>query len=204
MKCFHHADVDATGYCRQCGKALCGECRRDVRGVVYCEDCLAALAAAPAPAAPGAPNPVVAAVLGLIPGVGAIYNGEYAKAFIYIVIFGGLASLADSSATRGAEPLFGLLAAGFYIYMIIEAYQTAKRRAAGLAASPATGWEVPWLGNGGKATPIGPLILIVLGVLFLFNTMDFFPMHYVWRFWPALLILLGVWLLTRRASSGGQ
>ena len=34
MKCFHHAEVEATGYCRQCGKALCGDCRRDVRSVV--------------------------------------------------------------------------------------------------------------------------------------------------------------------------
>src|SRR3972149_191768 len=117
MKCFHHAEVDATGYCRQCGKALCGDCRRDVRGVVYCEDCLATLATAPAASVPGAPSPGVALALGFIPGVGAIYNGEFAKALLYIIIFGGLISLMDSSASRGAEPLFGMLLAAFYIYM---------------------------------------------------------------------------------------
>ena len=203
MKCFHHAEADATGYCRQCGKALCGECRRDVRGVVYCEDCLATLAAAPAAAAaPGAPSPGVALALGFIPGVGAIYNGEFAKALIYIIIFGGLISLMDSPAMRGVEPLLGMLLAAFYIYMPIEAYQTAKRRAAGLGAPAGAGWEMFGVGNSGKATPIGPLVLIVLGVLFLLNTLDFFPMHYVWRFWPVALIALGAWLLMKRTSGG--
>src|SRR3972149_770027 len=94
-------------------------------------------AAAPAAAAPGAPSPGVALALGFIPGVGAIYNGEFAKALLYIIIFGGLISLMDSSASRGAEPLFGMLLAAFYIYMPIEAYQTAKRRAAGEGAPAA-------------------------------------------------------------------
>ena len=42
MKCAVHSEVDATGYCRNCGKALCAECERNVRGALYCEDCLAA------------------------------------------------------------------------------------------------------------------------------------------------------------------
>lgn len=202
MKCFHHPEVDAAGYCRQCGKALCTDCRRDVRGVVYCEDCLAALAAAPA--VPGASNPGAALAFGFIPGVGAIYNGEYAKAFIYIAIFGGLISLIGSPPVRGMEPLLGMLLAGFYFYMPIEAYQTAKRKAAGQA--PASGgWDALGFGNGGKATPLGPLILIVLGVLFLFGNLDmFYWTRHVWRFWPAILIGLGVWLLWRRTSGDAR
>ena len=35
----------------------------------------------------GGPNPSVAAVLGLIPGVGAMYNGQYFKGLIHVVIF---------------------------------------------------------------------------------------------------------------------
>jgi len=199
MKCFHHAEADATGYCRQCGKALCDECRRDVRDVVYCEDCLAAVTAAPAPAAPGAPNPGAALALGFIPGVGAIYNGEYAKALIYIIIFGGLISLMDSPPARGMEPLLGMLLFAFYVYMPIEAYQTAKRRAAGQAPA-SSGWESLGFGNG-KGTPIGPLILIVLGVLFLGNTLDMFHWtSYIWRLWPLALIALGAWMLWRRTG----
>ena len=36
---------------------------------------------------PGAPNPVMAGILGFIPGVGAMYNGQFVKAFAHVVIF---------------------------------------------------------------------------------------------------------------------
>ena len=41
MKCAVHPDVDATGFCRNCGKPMCPVCVRPVRDVLYCEDCLA-------------------------------------------------------------------------------------------------------------------------------------------------------------------
>ena len=41
MNCANHADVPAVAYCRTCGKPLCSTCARDVRGVIYCEECLA-------------------------------------------------------------------------------------------------------------------------------------------------------------------
>ena len=55
--CITHTDKDAVAYCRNCGRAMCPECRREVRGMVYCEDCLASQAAAPAAAAAAAPPP---------------------------------------------------------------------------------------------------------------------------------------------------
>jgi len=201
MKCAQHPEVDSIGFCRQCGKALCAACRRDVRGVIYCEDCLAATilpAGGAGGAAPGAPNPGVALALGFVPGVGAIYNGEYAKALIYVLIFGGLISAISSGAARGLEPLLGMLIFGFYIFMPFDAYQSAKRRAAGQV--PAGGFESLGFGTAEKAAPLGPLILIVLGVLFLFNTLDFFPLRFLWKFWPAILIAIGVWLLWQRTS----
>src|SRR5205823_11635961 len=65
----------------------------------------------------GGSSPDAAFLLGLIPGVGAIYNGEYFKAAIHVLIFGMLTSL-------GAA----LLAVAFYFYMPFEAYYTAKKR----------------------------------------------------------------------------
>src|SRR5215813_4711869 len=114
MKCAVHQDAEAVGYCRNCGKPMCPACVRPVRDVLYCEDCLARLtgvaATAPAvtdayappmpgeaapivPATPGALAPVrasnagVAFMLGFIPGLGAIYNGEFNKALVHIVVF---------------------------------------------------------------------------------------------------------------------
>ena len=68
-------------------------------------------------------SPGLAAVLGFIPGVGAMYNGEYAKGFIHVLIFATLIWAADN-----VSGLFGIAIAAFVIYMPIEAYQTAKAR----------------------------------------------------------------------------
>src|ERR1700733_9669397 len=54
MNCANHADAPAVAYCRTCGKALCANCTRPVRGVIYCEDCLGAkMEGAPAASAAG-------------------------------------------------------------------------------------------------------------------------------------------------------
>src|SRR5213076_335462 len=45
----------------------------------------------------GGTNPGAAFALGLIPGVGAIYNGEFVKAAVHVLIFGMLVSLADAT-----------------------------------------------------------------------------------------------------------
>ena len=112
MKCAVHPDVEASGYCRNCGKPMCSACVRPVKDVLYCEECLAGvmgLSTSPSPTAtevagspvasaspvgqaglpagPSKGNPGVAFLLGLIPGLGAIYNGEYNKALIHIGVF---------------------------------------------------------------------------------------------------------------------
>jgi hypothetical protein len=53
MNCATHPDIAAVAFCRTCGKPLCNNCTRDVRGVVYCEPCLAARLEATTPPAPG-------------------------------------------------------------------------------------------------------------------------------------------------------
>lgn len=51
MNCATHPDIAAVAFCRTCGKPLCSNCTRDVRGVVYCESCLAARLEGSIPAA---------------------------------------------------------------------------------------------------------------------------------------------------------
>ena len=85
MNCAVHTEVEATGFCRNCGKPLCVQCTRDVRGILYCEGCLADLLTRPQSATRG-PSPALAAFLGFIPGLGAVYNGEYLKALVHVVV----------------------------------------------------------------------------------------------------------------------
>ena len=97
MNCAVHTDVPAAAYCRTCGKALCENCKREVMGAIYCEPCIAvrlqgAQATAPPPPRPvviahNAPSPGVAMLLGFIPGVGAMYNSQFLKGFVHVVIF---------------------------------------------------------------------------------------------------------------------
>src|SRR5215472_15506940 len=119
MNCQNHPDRPATAYCRSCGKPVCAECRRDAFGTVYCAE--HAPAPAPSPEAPPPPapgpgpmpppppyaypdvSPGLAFFLGWIPGVGAIYNRQYAKGLVHAVIWGVLVSIVNSRATRGLE-----------------------------------------------------------------------------------------------------
>src|SRR5258707_15796231 len=91
MNCAVHTDVEASGYCRNCGKALCTQCAREVSSALYCEACLSSMVAQPAaPAVPYGTNPWLAFGLGWVPGLGAVCNGEEIKALVHVGIFAGL------------------------------------------------------------------------------------------------------------------
>ena len=124
MDCVNHNGVSATAYCQNCGKALCAGCIRNAAaGQILCEPCWMAWQRFQQPfVTPRAegPNPAAAAVLGLIPGVGAMYNGQFVKGLIHVVIFAVLVSAAH------LYGVFGLLIAGWVFYQSFEAYHTAR------------------------------------------------------------------------------
>jgi len=70
-------------------------------------------------------SPGLAAALGFIPGVGAFYNGQFAKGFVHVFIFAVLAHLADRA------DFLGFLVAAWMFYMVFDAYTTAKARLLG-------------------------------------------------------------------------
>lgn len=189
MNCAVHTEVEAAGFCRNCGKSMCGSCKREVQGALYCEECLARMVSKPAAPADSA-NPALAAVLGVIPGLGAVYNGEYLKALIHVVVFGTLIALIDKS---GAEAIFIPLFIAFIFYMPIEAYRTAKAKLRG---------EPPkdLLYTLGSRQPVGAYVLIGLGVILLADKLIpyFDPWRWVGRLWPVILIVLGVLMLRNR------
>jgi len=77
----------------------------------------------------GGRSPKMAFFLGMIPGVGALYNAQYKKAAIHFVIFSALTAL--NSAVRAAESLesfFSFLVFGFWAYMVFDSYHTTKLR----------------------------------------------------------------------------
>ncbi len=210
MNCTNHPEIPAVAYCRTCGKALCAECRRTALGTVYCEEhqpAPAPLSDDPPPVSaaagtvypPGAPSPGLAFVLGIIPGVGAIYNGQYAKGLVHVVVFGLLISLVNSHSVMGWEPLFGMMIAAWAIYMPFEAYHTAKRRRDGDRVDELSSL-IDLSQNSGRF-PLGAVILICLGVLLLLDTTGVITINHLVRYWPAGLILLGVYMLYGRLDA---
>ncbi|HWQ54871.1 MAG TPA: B-box zinc finger protein [Bryobacteraceae bacterium] len=206
MNCLNHPETPATAYCRTCGRPLCAECKRSSQGVIYCEEHVppaSAYAAAPAPGpTPGTAqdvSPGLACLLGFIPGVGAIYNGQYAKGLVHAVIFGLVVSIISSDAAGGLEPLFGILLTAWIFYMALEAYHTAKKRRAGESVDEFSSLvDLHGRRNGGF--PAGAVALILLGALLLLNTLEILHFRYMIRYWPVLLILAGVWMLYTRMS----
>ena len=75
-------------------------------------------------------SPPLAFVLGFIPGVGAVYNGQYAKGLVHVVIFGSIISILSSGAAQGFEPLFGLMIPTFVFYMALR--RITRPRSAGM------------------------------------------------------------------------
>jgi len=294
MDCVNHSGVSATAYCQSCGKALCSGCVRNAAGgQILCEPCSMAWQGFQQPFAappPSGPNPSAAAVLGLIPGVGAMYNGQFFKGLIHVVIFAVLISITDH------YPIFGLFIAAWILYQSFEAYHTARARRDGQPLPDPLGLnEVGnWLNLGGqprspgqpgagpgpvnpgsyapgpyasgpadqapagypppnpgqyqppyqqgpyqgqyqapftppapgsvdpgftsdpseywrplfcrRKEPVGAVILIALGLLFLLGQLDVFRGRLFEFAWPVLLIGMGVWLIVRRLgeSQGGS
>ena len=277
MDCVNHTGVNATAYCQSCGKALCAGCVRNAAGgQILCEPCWTAWHSYQQPfAAPaGSPSPSAAAVLGLIPGVGAMYNGQFIKGLVHVVIFAVLVSAAH------IYGIFGIFIAAWVVYQSFEAYHTARARRDGQPlpdplglnevgnwinpgarqqypgpggpgavnpnpvagqAQPGAGYQTPYQQapyqapyQGGYAPPatgtldpgvppvppippvppmgwrrkepIGAIVLIGLGLLFLLGQLDIFSGRLIEFTWPILLIGLGVWLVVRRLgdSQGGS
>src|SRR5262249_24363367 len=144
-------------------------------------------------------SPGLAFVLGLIPGVGAIYNGQYVKGLMHVVVLGVLISIVSSDAAGGVEALFGLLIAAWIFYMAFEAYHTAKKRQLGLQVDEFS--SIVSVLSRNSRFPTRPILLIVIGLLFLLNNLDILRIHQLVRYWPIALIAAGIYMLYDRLSS---
>jgi hypothetical protein len=130
-------------------------------------------------------NPSLAAFLGIFPGMGAIYNGNFLKGITYMLIFAVLIVLTNNAHDPDAV-VFGLMIAGFYIFQIIDSYNEAGKinqsRSPGEEA--ATGKE--------DFSLFSAIVVLVLGIIFQLANFDLITYRQITRLWPLALIAFGI------------
>jgi hypothetical protein len=135
--------------------------------------------------------------------VGAVYCAQYAKGLAHLLIFVGCILGMNQGDTVSMIAAFTF--AFFYVWQIIDAVRTAHALQAGLPAPDPLGLAEAF-STGGKTDtskiPIGAVVLIGLGVLFLLQTLDIFDFS-VRHVAPIGLVALGAWLFVRRVGLFG-
>lgn len=198
-----------TAYCRACGKGLAQDEVMHYQGTVYCREHVPQVApqnpytAPPPPALSGAVSPGLAFVLGLIPGVGAIYNGQYAKGFMHVLITGVIFSLTDGRS--GMEYFAPFLIPAWFLYMAFEAYHTARKRLLGEPVDEFSSILPAKAAQGGSAAV--PMLLIGLGLVLLLHQLELIDLYRVRRYIaPVILIAAGLAMLygRLRGNSGSD
>jgi len=125
-------------------------------------------------------SPGAALVLSFMPGLGHIYLGLYQRGIVLFAVFASAIFAADS-----VEPA-GILIPFIWFFGLIDAYRQAKILNLGGLEQPRTTGQTS-LGFG--------VFLTVLGAVLLIN--NFFPIDLSWLqdWWPAGIILVGLWLI---------
>ncbi len=147
-----------------------------------------------APVSPGAPtlppgptyyrppkSPGLATLLSiLLPGVGQIYNGQTAKAFVFL--FGWVGSIYGAAQI---DPMpFAFLIPFVYLYNLIDAW-----RGATLINLRAAGGQPP--DQDDAESPAWGASLVGLGLVLLLNNLGWLRLSALRDYWPALLIVVG-------------
>jgi hypothetical protein len=222
MNCANHPQNSVSAYCRTCGKPLCPNCTRQVMGVIYCENCLAERVAGTASATPppyppamgyapqgqpaGGANPAIAGILaGFFPfGVGAVYCGQYAKGLAHLIVFVLLIVGQATTHIGMMHVVLGISIGAFYFYQLLDAIKSAKALQMGQPAPDPLGLNSMFSPGDrvdfSRGVPIGAVVLIGLGVLFLLHNLNI-PYLEMDRIWPVFLIFLGVWLFVKRKTT---
>jgi len=131
--------------------------------------------------------------------VGAVYCSQYAKGLAHLVIFVLMIVGLSSNLPWFVDMVLGISLGFFYFYQIIDAVRTARALQLGQPAPDPFGLAQTF-GAGEKVdtskVPIGAVVLIGLGVLFLLHTVGLFEFG-IGHFWPLILIGLGGWIFAK-------
>ena len=196
MYCAYHPKNPAVVQCNQCARWLCPACDHRIRGFPFCQECIVAgVELLRSQSQPNASqvirrrsSPFVATLLSFVPGLGAAYNGQTAKAIVHFAIFASFFQMAVL--TQGVH-FFILGVFGTWLFAAVDACRTAQLVRAGL--SPETEEDVIARRLYGNPFAWG-VTLIVIGTIFLLHTLLGVQLP-VRELLPVALVMLGAYML---------
>ncbi len=130
-------------------------------------------------------SPGLAAFLSLFPGLGQVYNGQIARAFAFFFAWVGSIYLTAT----GHEFPFAFVIPFVYLFNMIDAWKGA------------TAINQRYLGGRSEPedvtleSPVWGALLALFGVLILFNNLGWLDLERLARWWPVLLIGVGLWFV---------
>lgn len=198
MKCAYHPAHPANVRCGSCDRNLCAACDHRIKGYPYCQDCIVAgieilrrtANGRYASAQSEKKKPFLALLLGLIPGLGAAYNGQNIKALVHFVVTVGLWTLSDVFSSPLAI-VIGLSGIAFYFFSLYDAYASAQRHRAGINLQAEEDRLRQFLR---ERTALWGGLLIGIGAFAILNVVFPYQLH---RFWPLLLVFAGIYFILR-------
>ena len=133
-------------------------------------------------------RPVLAMILSvLFAGVGQLYNGQTAKAFALFAAFAASIYLADDVGMP-----FGLVIPFVVFYSAIDAYRSAVMINLRAAGRPAELED-----EDDAESPAWGAVLLGIGLVLLMNNLGILQLASVRRFWPLILVAVGLAFLRR-------
>jgi hypothetical protein len=194
MKCSYHPVVESQESCNACNKHLCVECAHKIKGKAYCQDCLiegAEWAATLKGLKLPSDSPRRAALCAVIPGLGAVYNGEYLKAITYFAVWAALAMLGGR-----ISGIFIFAAIVFVLFTIFDSYRSAEA----MVRMQLKSVPISETARQDKTIVGWGVFLMILGVFFLLENV--IPFHFFDKLWPLVFVLLGAYLVYRAFQNG--
>jgi len=144
-------------------------------------------------------SPVVATLLSIMPGLGQAYLGYYQLGFINVLVVASIISLLASD-IGALTPLAAIFLAFFWLFNLVDA----ARRAV-MLNQVITRLETPELPAGFNAISVqgrvfGGLVLIAAGTLAIAHIRFGFSLAWLHNWWPAALVILGVYLVWKAVT----
>jgi hypothetical protein len=131
-------------------------------------------------------SPGLAAFLSLFPGLGQVYNGQIARAFVFFFAFVGSIYLTS----EGYPFPFAFCIPFVFFYNMVDAWKGAS-----LINARFLGGQGEVAEESSVESPAWGATLVAIGLLVLFNNLGWLDLDRLARWWPLVLILAGVWLI---------